>query len=174
MTLHATKPHSLTDDFRSSMRVAAASVSLVTARDESGGFHGMAVTSAASLSMEPPSMMVAVNRSASIFPVISRTGRFCLNLMNDDHGGLLECFSRSDMRERRFTPEHWAEGLGGLPTLRGALSVHVCTVAAAHDFGTHTVFFGQVDDVILPEPMAQNPAPIIWLNGTRRHLRAIA
>ena len=74
-------------------------------------------------------MIVAVNRSASIFPVINRTGRFCLNLMSEDHAGLLECFSRSDMRERRFAPEHWVEGLGGLPTMRGALSVHVCTVA---------------------------------------------
>lgn len=174
MTLHATTPRSLADDFRASMRVCAASVSLVTARDEAGGFHGMAVTSAASLSMEPPSMMVAVNRSASIHPVISRTGRFCLNLMSDDHGGLLECFSRSDMRDRRFAAEHWVEGMGGLPTLRGALSVHVCTVVAAHDFGTHTVFFGQVDDVILPATMAQSFAPIIWLNGARQHLRAKA
>lgn len=155
----------VTDAFRASMRLVAASVSLVTARDEAGVWHGMAVTSAGSLSMEPPSMMVAVNRTASIHPVIARTGYFTLNLMDESHAALLERFSRSDMRDQRFIPEDWTTADPGGPILKGALCAHVCTVAEAHDFGTHTVFFGKVTDVILQNPIAQNPAPILWLNG---------
>lgn len=156
---------SMSEAFRASLRLVASSVSLVTAQDEQGGWHGMAVTSAGSLSMEPPSMMVAVNRSASVFPVIQKTGRFTLNLMNEGHEGLLQCFSRSDMREKRFVPADWAAVAGSGPVLKGALCSHVCTVAEAHDFGTHTIFFGRVDDVILPENMGQKPAPILWLDG---------
>lgn len=153
--------------FRASMRLVASSVSLVTACDAAGEWHGMAVTSAGSLSMDPPSMMVAVNRTASIYPVILETGRFTLNLMDEAQAALLEPFARSDMRDRRFAKEDWLPaGLGG-PVLKSALCSHVCTVAAAHDFGTHTVFFGTVDDVILPNHAAQNPAPILWLNGKR-------
>jgi len=157
----------LGEAFRASMRVCAASVSLVTGRDPAGVWHGMAVTSAGSLSMDPPSMMVAVNRSASIHPVISLTGQFTLNLMGDHHLGLLDKFSRSDMRDQRFSPDDWIEGPSGQPLLRDALSAHVCNVAATHDFGTHTVFFGTVAAVILPEMTAQPHVPILWMNGAR-------
>lgn len=150
--------------------MAAASVSIVTACDVEGEWHGMAVTSAGSLSMSPPSMMVAVNRTASIYPNIVATGRFTLNLMDESHAALLEQFSRSDMRHQRFRPDDWIPTGQGGPVLKGVLCAHVCTVAEAHEFGTHTVFFGRVDEVILPDPIAQNPAPILWLNGKRAHV----
>jgi flavin reductase (DIM6/NTAB) family NADH-FMN oxidoreductase RutF len=153
--------------FRASMRLVASSISLVTARDEAGDWHGMAVTSAGSLSMDPPSMMVAVNRTASIYPVILQTGRFTLNLMDESQAALLEPFARSDMRDQRFAADDWAAaGLGG-PVLKGALCSHVCSVAETHDFGTHTVFFGTVDEVIVPDEISQDPAPVLWLNGKR-------
>jgi flavin reductase (DIM6/NTAB) family NADH-FMN oxidoreductase RutF len=153
--------------FRTSMRLVASSVSLVTARNAAGDWHGMAVTSAGSLSMDPPSMMVAVNRTASIYPVILESGRFTLNLIDESQAAVMEPFSRSDMRDRRFVPEDWmAAGLGG-PILKGALCSHVCSVAETHEFGTHTVFFGTVDDVILSDQKTQDPAPVLWLNGRR-------
>jgi flavin reductase (DIM6/NTAB) family NADH-FMN oxidoreductase RutF len=153
--------------FRASMRLVASSVSLVTARDAAGEWHGMAVTSAGSLSMDPPSMMVAVNRNASIYPVIVQTGRFTLNLIDESQAALLEPFARSDMRDRRFVPDNWmAAGLGG-PVLKDALCCHVCCVAETHDFGTHVVFFGSVDDVILSSQSTHGPAPVLWLNGKR-------
>ncbi|MDR5653506.1 flavin reductase family protein [Ruixingdingia sedimenti] len=155
----------LTEAFRASLRRVAASVSIVAARDAAGQFHGMAVTSAGSLSMEPPSMMVAVNRSASVHPVMRDSGRFSLNLMDEGNAPLLEAFSRTELRDRRFAPGQWRAGPGGLPVLEGALACHVCTVAETHDFGTHTVFFGRVDAVILPD--GPGGAPIVWCNGAR-------
>ena len=115
--------------FRTCLRLVAASVSLVTARDADGTWHGMAVTSASSLSMGPPSMMVAVKRTASIHPVIAATRHFSLNLMDESHGALLERFSRSDMRDQRFLPEDWVEAGQHGPVLKGAVCAHVCTVA---------------------------------------------
>lgn len=155
------------DAFKASMRLVASSVSLVTACDADGEWHGMAVTSAGSLSMDPPSMMVAVNRTASIYPVIHSTGRFTLNLLDESQTALLEPFARSDQRHLRFTPDDWsAAGLDG-PVLKGALCSHVCRVAETHNFGTHTVFFGSVESVTLPDTAAQSPAPVLWLNGKR-------
>ena len=99
----ATATETLTETFRASMRVFAGTVCLLTARDAQGGFHGMAVSSAGSLSMDPPSMMVAVNRGTSIHPVISQTGFFCLNLLMQRHAPLLERFSRSSRSWTRST-----------------------------------------------------------------------
>lgn len=165
MTEQATQINQLNSEFMSSMRRVASSVFLVTARDKEGCKHGMAVTSAVSLTMDPPAMMVAVNRCASIHPVISKSGAFALNLLGDDQGGMLEAFSRSDMRDKRFLNNQWTDGYAGLPALKGALATHFCRVMNSHNFGTHTVFFGQVEDLILSETSAQGPAPIVWLNG---------
>ena len=157
MTAGAITPRTLADLFRASMRIFPASVSLLTARDVDGSYHGIAVTSATSVSMSPPSMLVAVNRAASIHPIISLNGQFCLNLMGEVHGAILERFSRSDMRHARFSREHWQEGPGGLPVLRGALSSQICAVEAAHNYSTHTIFVGRVDDVVLPEISSTDP-----------------
>ena len=161
------KAEELVDKFRASLRLAAGSVSLVTACDAGGMCYGMAVTSATSLSMDPPSMLVAINRSASIHPVIKRTGRFCLNLMAEAQASLLESFSRSDMRDKRFLPENWEKTRSGLPALRGALSVHSCRVEGDHIYGTHTVFFGRVEEVVLPDIATQSQVPIVWMSGAR-------
>lgn len=167
MSAEALGSQPIGEAFRASMRLVASSVSLVTARDPSGVWHGMAVTSAGSLSMDPPSMMVAVNQTASIYPIIIQTGRFTLNLIDESQAKLMEPFARSDMRDRRFVPDDWLDaGLGG-PILKGALCSHVCTVAETHDFGTHTVFFGSVNDVVLSNHKAHDPAPVLWLNGKR-------
>jgi flavin reductase (DIM6/NTAB) family NADH-FMN oxidoreductase RutF len=171
MTVQKTSEGALAEMFRDSMRLVASSVSLVTARDYAGNWHGMAVTSAGSLSLDPPSMMVAINRTSSIHPVILASGYFTLNLMDESHADMLEPFSRSDMRDRRFVDEAWVPaGLSG-PVLMGALCSHICKVAEAHDFGTHTVFFGTIDDVILDQSASEGP--ILWLNGKRRSIAAM-
>jgi flavin reductase (DIM6/NTAB) family NADH-FMN oxidoreductase RutF len=169
MIVEEFNPQSLLDRFRMSMRATAASVSLVASRDSAGRYHGMAVTSWASMSMDPPSMLVAVNRSASVHAIISMSRRYSLNLMGEVHGEILERFSRSDMRETRFTPEHWREARGGLPVLRGALASQLCSVEADYDYATHTIFVGRVHEVILPD-LPDMETPLIWMNGSRASL----
>lgn len=161
---------SLVDLFRASMRIPASSVSLLTATDRTGFFHGMAVTSAISVSMSPPSMLVAVNRSASIHPIIADTGKFCLNLMSEAHSDLLTCFSRSDLRDRRFAHEHWQQGPDGLPVLRGSLASQTCIVDVAQDYGTHTIFIGKVEHVLMPTSSEDRIAPLVWMNGSQASL----
>lgn len=169
MTLEHSNSLSLIDRFRASMRATAASVALVTSTDAAGNFHGMAATSWVSISMDPPSMLVTINRSASVHAVISSSGRYCLNLLRNSHLGILERFSRSDMRHKRFDEENWRSGPRGLPVLGDALASQLCTVATSIDYGTHTIFVGRIDDVILPET-SDEMFPLIWANGSRASL----
>jgi flavin reductase (DIM6/NTAB) family NADH-FMN oxidoreductase RutF len=164
------QPHTCGANFRASMRSTAASVALLTSSDAEGRYYGMAVTSWASLSMEPPSMLVASNRSASVHAVIAKSRHFCLNMMSEDHSEILERFSRSDMRDKRFAAEDWDEGPKKMPVLRGALASQICTVQGTYDYGTHTIFVGRVDDVLLPNTQDKNPAPLIWMNGSQASL----
>jgi flavin reductase (DIM6/NTAB) family NADH-FMN oxidoreductase RutF len=164
------QPHTCGANFRASMRSTAASVALLTSSDAEGQYYGMAVTSWASLSMEPPSMLVASNRSASVHAVISKRRHFCLNMMSEDHAEILERFSRSDMRDKRFSAEDWDEGPKKMPVLRGALASQICTVQGTYDYGTHTIFVGRVDDVLLLNTPNKNPTPLIWMNGSQASL----
>jgi flavin reductase (DIM6/NTAB) family NADH-FMN oxidoreductase RutF len=159
-------------NFRTSMRATAASVALLTSCASDGKPFGMAVTSWGSLSMDPPSMLVAVNRTASVHSVISATRHFCLNLMGEGHANILERFSRSDMRDKRFADEDWETGSKKLPVLRGALASQICTVQGTYDYGTHTIFLGRVEDVMLPDVANNNLNPLIWFNGSLASLTA--
>ena len=159
-----TKPQAFAEKLRQSMRASAISVSLITTRDEDGSYHGMAVTSANSLSMEPPSMMVAVNRTASSYPVLMRSRAFCLNMIHNGQMDMLDRFCRSEMRAARFASPEWRPGLYGLPYLETAIASLFCRVDESHDYGTHTVFFGRIED-IRTSPNMEGSDPLIWING---------
>lgn len=170
MTTRISTPEDIADTFRASMRVFAAGVSLVTSRDEHGDFHGMAVTSSTSLSLDPPSMLVAVNRSASVYPVMKNSGLFCINILTHKHAEILANFSRSDLRHLRFSEECWFSSDDGLPILGDALAAMLCVVEESHDFGSHTVFFGRVKEVRVSNMDCQEDGPIIWMNGAAKSL----
>jgi flavin reductase (DIM6/NTAB) family NADH-FMN oxidoreductase RutF len=159
------------EKLRKGFRASAISVSLLTTRDDEGRYHGLAVTSAAPLSMSLPSIMVAVNQSASAYPAIQDSCFFCLNHITSNDMELLDRFCRSDMRASRFASYAWRCGLHGLPYLETATSSFFCRVIGSHDYGDHTVFVGKIEGVWLKDHgAARDPAPLIWMNGAPRRL----
>ena len=164
LCIETTEPALFAERLRQSMRASAISVSLITTRDQDGSFHGMAVTSANSLSFEPPSMMVAINRNASSHAVLLRSRAFCLNQIHSDQMDMLDLFCRSEMRDARFASPEWQSGLHGLPWLRTAIASLFCRVEETHDYGSHTVFFGRIEDIRISSRI-DSPDPLIWING---------
>jgi flavin reductase (DIM6/NTAB) family NADH-FMN oxidoreductase RutF len=108
------------------MRGIASTVFVITTVDDTGP-HGMAASAVISVSMDPPAMLIAVNRNASINPVLTRSGRFCVNVLADGHGHVVVPFSNSARRHERFLGEDWATGEEGLPVLRSAQGAVFCT-----------------------------------------------
>ena len=70
-------------DFRGAMRHLTGGVSVITA-GRGKDVTGMTVTSVASLSVDPPTLLVSINRDASSFPLIRRYGAFGVNILNAD------------------------------------------------------------------------------------------
>ena len=157
-------PGNLAEGLRWTMRHAAMGVALITTRDAAGGYHGLAVTTANSLSMEPPSMMFAVNRTASAAPALAESGTFCINILGAGHEPILSLFSRSDTRAERFSSPLWQEGAMGLPWLKGSLSSIFCVRDAVHEYGSHLVYFGRIVDILHAQADAP-PAPLLWRQG---------
>lgn len=129
--------------FRKVMRHLAATVSIITARQQGEPF-GMLATAVTSLTMDPPAILICVNRSASIANPIKQTGQFCVNFLSSRHEGLLNVFSGAKKGGERFEHGHWNLTAGSLPSLRDALGTLICEVAGSMDYGTHTIFIGRV------------------------------
>jgi flavin reductase (DIM6/NTAB) family NADH-FMN oxidoreductase RutF len=151
----------LVSDFRTVMRGTAQSVTIITSSDANGNSHGMAASAVISLSMEPPSMCISVNRSASIHPVLAVVGGFCINLLSADQTDLVETFSRSDQRDRRFTSSEWRRGPSGLPYLASARAAIFCSTDHTVDYSTHTLHIGRVTDL----KVLEKGPPLLWFDG---------
>jgi flavin reductase (DIM6/NTAB) family NADH-FMN oxidoreductase RutF len=133
------------DQFRKAMRGVASAVFLVTTRSPVGD-AGMTATAVCSLSLDPVSVLICVNRSTSFIKAIEVSGRFALNVLSRDDEAIAKAFGSAHGRDQRFSQGEWYQ-LEGLPALRSSLSTIVCKVAGHMDFGSHRIYFGQVNRV---------------------------
>lgn len=157
----------VTTAFRQAMRHYAASVTIITALDQRGEPHGMAASAVTSISMDPPSMLVAVNKSASLQPVLSRASKFCINVLGSDQLDIVERFSRSDLRDQRFATGNWIRGLDGLFHLEDARAAIFCRSDRIIEYATHHLHLG----IVIGVRNGNAKLPLVWLNGSAAELR---
>ena len=131
--------------FRAAMRSVASSVFLVSTRGPEGN-AGMTATSVCSLSLDPASVLICVNRSNSFMKALEASGRFALNILSRDDETVAKAFGSPLGRENRFVLGDWYE-LDGMPALKSSLSAIVCDVAGRMDYGSHRVFVGEVRQI---------------------------
>ncbi|MEO5707462.1 MAG: flavin reductase family protein [Alteraurantiacibacter sp.] len=127
--------------FRDAMRHVAATVYAVTTRHQGAPF-GILATAVSSLSFDPPSLLVCVNRTASLHAPLQETELFALNVLGLGNRDVAEHFMNPAAPDR-FAVGEWEDVLG-VPVLTTAQSSFVCRTANSHVFGTHTVFIGEL------------------------------
>ncbi|MEY4238056.1 MAG: hypothetical protein RL339_657 [Pseudomonadota bacterium] len=147
-------------NFRMAMRRLAAAVSVITTSSE-GEWAGLAATSVSSLSMEPPSLLVCVNKSASIRPLLKAGQPFAVNLLGQDHSHISKAFGGAAKGHERFQTGDWSEGNNGIPTLDDAIAVVECEVDGEVDYASHTIVIGRVTR----SHLSPSEEPLIYCNG---------
>ncbi|MCA6103233.1 flavin reductase family protein [Bradyrhizobium australafricanum] len=142
-------------EFRGAMRHLTGGVSVITA-GRAKDISGMTVTSVSSLSVEPPSLIVSVNRAASSWPLIARHGVFGVNILAADQRDIAERFTgKSGLKGAdRFTGAEWTTRASGVPLLVGALAAVDCEVEETIERHSHVIVIGRVLDVIASERTA--------------------
>jgi flavin reductase (DIM6/NTAB) family NADH-FMN oxidoreductase RutF len=156
-------PMRVANGLKAAMRQMPATVALITTCDPNGDrAAGLAASAVIPVSMEPPSMLVAVNRSASAHSAIERARRFCVNLLGTHQTALVGLFSSSRHRDQRFGSDAWRYA-DGLPYLPDACASIFCKVQATLPFGTHELFIGEVFDV--RSASTQDTDPLCWIEG---------
>ncbi len=145
--------------FRLAMRRLAGGVAIATTADGERRY-GMTMTAVMSLSMEPPSLVMAVNRTASIYRPLSEGSPFCVNLVGQEHEAMVREFSALPSEER-FGVGDWIDGPNGAPCLLEAQAAVFCDVSDTHQFGSHAIIIGVVTDARAREAIS----PLVHLDG---------
>jgi flavin reductase (DIM6/NTAB) family NADH-FMN oxidoreductase RutF len=153
----------LQQDFKSAMRRLAATVCVVATTDEEG-WHGMTATSVTSVSMDPPSVLVCVNTTASLHKILHAGKRFSVNVLRASQEAQAGTFSSSKIRGAdRFAEHAWKahEEEGGLPYLVDAQANLFCDIDQAVSYGTHTIFIGRISAIRIGELVS----PLLYADG---------
>lgn len=148
------------EDFRAAMRRLASTVAVVTCQIE-GEWAGMAATSVTSLSLDPPSLLVCVNRTAGIRGAIRQGNAFTVNLLERQHAPVSMAFGGAAPRLERFNQGKWRAGESGVPWLEDGLAAIDCLVDREVEYGTHSIIIGRV----LAARVFGEVTPLIYLNG---------
>jgi flavin reductase (DIM6/NTAB) family NADH-FMN oxidoreductase RutF len=138
------------DDFRGAMRHLVGGVSVITA-GRGDDITGMTVTSVTSLSVDPPTLIVSVNRASSTFPVLRRHGFFGVNILTSDQIDIAERFSgQGGLKGReRFIGGDWITRASSAPLLVGSLAAIDCEVEEVIERHSHAIVIGRVRDLLL-------------------------
>lgn len=129
------------DKFKELMRKIASSVAVITTCHD-GHRHGMTATAVCSVSANPPAILIAVNRSARSHALISAGRAYNVNILADHQREVSGLFSSKESDPFAHVPYH--DGDNGLPVIDGAVASLECRIALEIDFGTHTIFVGNV------------------------------
>jgi flavin reductase (DIM6/NTAB) family NADH-FMN oxidoreductase RutF len=137
-------------EFRGAMRHLTGGVSVITT-GRGKDISGMTVTSVASLSVEPPALIVSINRAASSWPLLKRYGSFGVNILTADQIEIAERFTGKDGLKgaERFAGAEWTTRASGVPLLVGALAAIDCEVEDIIERHSHAIVIGRVLDVEL-------------------------
>lgn len=120
-------------------------VTVVTARDGEGVPVGLTVSAFASVSLDPPLVLVCIDRASQSHDLLLSAGSFAVNVLSAAQGALARRFA-SDPSEGRFDGVAWSGGPGEAPVLEGVSAWLACAVEAAHEAGDHTIVVGRVDE----------------------------
>src|SRR3982751_5217961 len=134
--------------FKIGMRTLAGAVNIITSF-HAGHRYGMTATAVCSATAEPPTVLVCINKLATTHGAVAKTGAFCVNVLRAEDWQLSTTFSGAQSGEARFKNGNWTRLATGSPALVEALVCFDCRVVKRLAHGTHTVFLGQVEQMLL-------------------------
>jgi 3-hydroxy-9,10-secoandrosta-1,3,5(10)-triene-9,17-dione monooxygenase reductase component len=157
------------DRFRQVMGRFVTGVSVVTTVSE-GRPQGITVNALSPVSLQPPLVMVALDRRRFITPMVREYGRYAVNVLGEGQQGLSDCFAHAAVKPGRedFCGAAWHDGPMGLPLIDGAIATLECTVVETFPAGDHDLFIGRVD-ALAADADDEAIGPLLYFR--RRYLR---
>lgn len=132
-------------DFRKAMRHLTAAVNIITAHKDGIDF-GITATAVCSVTADPPSILVCVNKSTSTHDAIAHSGVYAVSLLSSDDVAVSNAFGDTT-RTDRFELGKWRRNEQSVLELETAVVNFDCRVTAQVPAGSHSIFVGQIENV---------------------------
>lgn len=142
-------------------------VALVSYYDERDRPSGMTANAVCSVSIDPPLLLICLNRSSHTSALIAERRRFGVSVLNGGQRLIAEFCARPG-EDKRLDPG-WLEPTAessAPPAIAGALSFLDCLVEATYEAGTHTIVVGRVQQILL----GNDGEPLAYFQGAYRQL----
>jgi flavin reductase (DIM6/NTAB) family NADH-FMN oxidoreductase RutF len=153
--------------YRDGMARFAAAVNIVTTSGPAGtaGFTASAVCS---VTDDPPTVVVCLNRASQMHTLFQENGVFCVSTLASDQRELAEMFSRrmGVPMSDRFALPHWEKLHTGAPAVRDALACFDCRITLVQEIGTHFVLFGEVQEI----RVSDRASALLYVNRAYREM----
>lgn len=154
---------------RTGLRKLASGVTIVATCLE-GERIGLTATAVCSVTIDPPRLVIFINKSSRTASALMRSGALCVNLLGSRHKELALIFAGMNPDvpvERRFDNGDWTQLFTGSPALSDALQNFDCRIVRVYEESTHFAF---ACDVVATREAATGE-PLIWFDGAFRELR---
>lgn len=146
--------------FRSTLGKYPTGVSIITSADDLGQpVGGMTAGTFTSVSLDPPLVAFLPAKSSSSWPLIEKTGRFCINVLSAEQEELCRSFAASG--GDKFEGVEWHRSPSGLPILDGVVIWVECALQDAIDAGDHVIALGEVINM----GVIQEADPLVFHGG---------
>ena len=139
MTTASLDPRALRDAFGSFMT----GVTVVTASDASGNPIGFTANSFASVSIDPPLLLVCIAKTSRNFATMTGAKGFAVNVLSEKQTTVSNTFAKPV--EDRFATVEWKSGPHGAPVLSGVSAWFDCSMKEIVDAGDHAILIGRVE-----------------------------
>lgn len=161
------------DTLRQVMADFASGVTIITTVWD-GVAHAMTATAFASVSLDPPLVLVCVSKSSRFHAAITRAEYWVASLLSADQSWIARHFSNRgrDLRTQFDGVPHTTSRLTGTPVVTGVLSWLECVTEGMHDAGDHTIIVGRMVDggpgSLLSPPASESvmSRPLTYYRGT--------
>lgn len=153
------------EDYRAVMRQWPSGVTVITMLGPDGP-HGMTASAFTSVSIDPPMILIVVDRRWRSHALIEAAGAFCVNILAADQAAVSDRFAgRHGALPDRFAGLATGRAATGAPFLAEAIGYLDCRVASATAAGDHSIFLGQV---LAAAVQAEDREPLLFHNTRYR------
>ena len=121
---------------------------------------GVTATAVSAVSLDPPSLLVCINRAASLHAPMGGMSHFRVNVLHRDQHEIACMFADRSQHALRFL-SGWDLGCAGAPRLVDAQATALCRRIDSHSFGTHSIFIGVVEEATSRGDID----PLVYLDG---------
>jgi flavin reductase (DIM6/NTAB) family NADH-FMN oxidoreductase RutF len=151
------------NELRRVMGHFATGVTVITTFSKEGKLHGLTANAVSSLSLEPPLLIICVDKKAESYASFEESRVFTVNILAQDQEDISRRFAVSG--GEKFEGVAFRRGANGAPILNGALAHLECKLHAVFDGGDHTIYLGLIE-----EAETREARPLLFFRGGYREL----